>query len=127
MTTPEVPASASATPEELPAGASSPPAQPAPARHVARTKAGVLPLSGPVAYGGAFVSGLLYWLAFPGVDAWPLALVAWVPLLVALQGQTARRALLLGWVTGITMNVAGFWWLQGMLSTFSGFPAPLCF
>jgi apolipoprotein N-acyltransferase len=25
------------------------------------------------------------------------------------------------------MNVAGFWWLQGMLSTFSGFPAPICF
>jgi apolipoprotein N-acyltransferase len=116
MTTPDVPASASAPPQEVPSTAKA---------TVAR--AGLLPLSAPMAYAGAFLSGLLYWLAFPGVDAWPLALVAWVPLLVALQGQTPRRALLLGWVTGITMNVAGFWWLQGMLSTFSGFPAPLCF
>ena len=116
MTTPDVPASASAPPQEVPA-----PAKAA----IART--GLLPLSAPMAYAGAFVSGLLYWLAFPGVDAWPLAFVAWVPLLVAIQGQTARRALLLGWVAGITMNVAGFWWLQGMLATFSGFPAPLCF
>ena len=25
------------------------------------------------------------------------------------------------------MNVAGFFWLQKMLQTFSGFPAPVCF
>jgi apolipoprotein N-acyltransferase len=116
MTTPDVPAAASAAPEEVPAAAK-----------VSLARSGVLPLSAPMAYAGAFLSGLLYWLAFPGVDAWPLAFVAWVPLLVAMHGQTARRATLLGWVAGITMNVAGFWWLQGMLSTFSGFPAPICF
>jgi apolipoprotein N-acyltransferase len=117
MTTPDVPAPASAaSPEELPVPSKAP---------IART--GALPLSAPIAYGGALLSGLLYWLAFPGIDAWPLAFVAWVPLLVAMRGQTVRRATLLGWVAGITMNVAGFWWLQGMLSTFSGFPAPLCF
>ena len=58
---------------------------------------------------------------------WPVAFLAWVPLIVAMYGQTPRRAMLLGWVAGLTMNVAGFWWLQGMLSTFSGFPAPVCF
>ncbi len=118
MTTPDVPATASAAaPEELPGPAAKAPA----------SRAGALPLSAPFAYAGAFLSGILYWLAFPGIDAWPLALVAWVPLILALHGQTPRRALLLGWVAGTTMNVAGFWWLQGMLSTFSGFPAPLCF
>ena len=91
------------------------------------TASSFAPLSAPVAYGCAALSGVLYWLAFPGVDAWPLAFVAWVPLIVAMHGQTARRAMLLGWLAGLTMNVAGFWWLQGMLTTFSGFPAPICF
>jgi apolipoprotein N-acyltransferase len=90
-------------------------------------KAGSAPLSGPVAYAAAVVSGALYWLAFPGVDFWPLALVAWVPLIVAMRGQSTRRTTLLGWTTGLTMNVAGFFWLQKMLETFSGFPGPLCF
>src|SRR5450755_2425287 len=89
--------------------------------------AGALPLSWPLAYGGALLSGLLYWLAFAGMDVWPLAFVAWVPLIVAMHRQKTRRAALLGWVAGITMNVAGFFWLQNMLQTFSGFPAVVCF
>jgi apolipoprotein N-acyltransferase len=90
-------------------------------------RAGALPLSGRLAYAGALLSGLLYWLAFAGMDVWPLAFVAWVPLVVAMHRQTARRAMLLGWLAGLTMNVAGFFWLQHMLQTFSGFPAPVCF
>jgi apolipoprotein N-acyltransferase len=86
-----------------------------------------MPLSAPLAYTGAILAGLLYWLAFPGMEMWPLAFVAWVPLVVAMHGQTARRAALLGWTAGLTMNVAGFFWLQKMLQTFSGFPAPICF
>lgn len=88
---------------------------------------GTLPLPAAHAYAGAILSGLLYWLAFAGMDVWPLAFVAWVPLLVAMHRQTVRRAAALGWVAGITMNVFGFSWLQNMLSTFSGFPAPVCF
>jgi apolipoprotein N-acyltransferase len=88
---------------------------------------GTLPLPAPLAYSGAFLSGLLYWLAFAGMDVWPLAFVAWVPLVVAMHRQTARTATLLGWLAGVTMNVAGFSWLQEMLRTFSGFPAPVCF
>ncbi len=88
---------------------------------------GALPLSAPLAYAGALLSGLLYFLAFGGIDVWPLTWVAWVPLIVALHRQTTRRATLLGWLTGTTMNVTGFFWLQKFLETFSGFPAPLCF
>jgi apolipoprotein N-acyltransferase len=80
-----------------------------------------------LAYASAVLSGLLYWLAFPGMEVWPLAFVAWVPLLVAMRGQTPRRALTLGWLAGLTMNVAGFFWLEEMLKTFSGFPWPVCF
>ncbi len=90
--------------------------EPAPARALALRPA----------LAAALLSGLLYFLAFPGVDCWPLALVAWVPLLVALEGQSPRRALLLGWVAGLTMTMCGFYWLLNMLQTFSGFPAPLC-
>jgi apolipoprotein N-acyltransferase len=88
---------------------------------------GTLPLPGPHAYAGAVLSGLLYWLAFAGMDVWPLAFVAWVPLIVSMHRQTVRRAAALGWVAGLTMNVFGFSWLQNMLSTFSGFPGPVCF
>ena len=63
MTTPEVPATPSAEPL-VPAAAPA---------------AGVFPLAAPWAFGAAFVSGLLYWLAFPGVDAWPLAFVLMTP------------------------------------------------
>ena len=82
--------------------------------------------SAPLAFAGAVLSGLLYWLAFPGMDAWPLTFVAWVPLVVAMRGQSVRRATLLGWTAGITMNFCGFFWLLGMLRTFSGFPLPIC-
>ena len=90
-------------------------------------RAGALPLSWPLAYAGALLSGLLYWLAFAGMDVWPLAFVAWVPLVVAMHRQRTRRAAMLGWVAGITMNVAGFFWLQTMLQTFSGFNPLICF
>lgn len=85
-----------------------------------------LPLDAKRAYGAAVACGLLYFLAFAGVDIWPLAFVAFVPLFVALEGQKPKRALWLGVVAGGTMNLAGFYWLIDMLKTFSGFPIPLC-
>lgn len=116
MATSSVPAAAA---DEAPKSAEAP--------KVALPAEGLLPLSVPVAYAAAMASGVLYWLAFPGVDFWPLTFVAWVPLLIAMHRQPTRRAMLLGWTAGLTMNVAGFFWLQKMLETFSGFPAPLCF
>ncbi len=74
----------------------------------------------------AIASGVLYWAAFPGVDVWPFAFLCWAPLLVALRGQAPKRALWLGLLQGLTCNLLGFYWLLGMLKTFSGFPIPLC-
>lgn len=85
-----------------------------------------LPLPARLAYPAAFVTGVLYFLAFPGMDVWPLGFVALVPLCVALRGQKARRALALGWVAGFAMTMLGFYWLVGMLETFSGFPIAVC-
>ncbi|UQA56250.1 apolipoprotein N-acyltransferase [Polyangium aurulentum] len=88
------------------------------------TPTGALPAR--VAYPLAFLSGFLYFLGFPGIDIWPLSFVALVPLIVALRGQTPRRAAGLGWLAGFTMTMTGFYWLLEMLQVFSGFPVVLC-
>ncbi len=84
------------------------------------------PLPRRITYALAFVSGLLYWLGFPGMEVWPCSFIAFVPLWIALQGQTPRVALVAGLITGTTMNVFGFSWLLTMLKTFSGFPTVAC-
>ena len=78
------------------------------------------------ASGAAALSGALYFLAFPGVGAWPLAFVALVPLELALRGQSPRRSLWLGWLSGIVMTLAGFHWLYPLLESYGGFPSALC-
>ena len=83
-------------------------------------------LSKRAAYGLAALSGVLIFLGFAGFDQWPLAFVAWAPLLVAVRGQTPSFALKLGLVTGLILDVGGFYWLQTMLMTFSGFPPAVC-
>jgi apolipoprotein N-acyltransferase len=79
-----------------------------------------------VAYPLAILSGLLYFLGFPGMDLWPLSFVAFVPLIIALDGQPVGRATALGWTAGFTMTMTGFYWLLDMLKVFSGFPLPVC-
>lgn len=74
----------------------------------------------------ATVSFVLCPLGFAGFDYWPLAFIAWVPLIIALRGQTPRRAAFIGWFAGFGMTMIGFHWLVGMLELFSGFPLPLC-
>jgi apolipoprotein N-acyltransferase len=115
------PASKARNPAPAAGPAGAPPAAPA-------ATPAIQPLLGTrAAYGAAFLSGFLYFVAFPGVDVWPLAFVALVPLVVALRGQSTRRATALGWVAGFTMTMFGFYWLLDMLQVFSGFPLPICF
>jgi apolipoprotein N-acyltransferase len=93
---------------------------------LAKAKPGRVTLRFVPATGLALLSGFLYFVAFPGVDIWPLGFVALVPLIVALRGQTPRRGMWLGWVSGFTMTMTGFYWLLEMLRVFSGFSTPLC-
>lgn len=83
-------------------------------------------VSPTAAWGLATLSAVLCPLAFAGFDIWPLAFIAWVPLLVALRGQTPKKALFLGWYAGFGMTMIGFYWLTTMLEEFSGFPLPVC-
>ena len=78
------------------------------------------------AYLLAFATGTLYFLGFAGTDIWPCALVALAPMAIAMEGQSPRRCLEIGAIAGFTMNMEGFYWLYGMLKTFSGFPGPVC-
>jgi len=72
------------------------------------------------------LSGVLWFLACADWDIWPLAWVAMVPGLVAIEAApTTRRALLYGWLTGIVGNVGGFYWITGLLSRFGHIPMPL--
>jgi apolipoprotein N-acyltransferase len=92
----------------------------------ARVDAGVPAVSRRTAYLLAFATGTLYFLGFAGTDIWPCALVALAPMVVAMEGQTSRRCFEIGAIAGFTMNMMGFYWLYGMLKTFSGFPGPIC-
>jgi apolipoprotein N-acyltransferase len=74
----------------------------------------------------AVLCGVLYFLAFPGIDLWPLGFVALVPLRLALLGQTPKRAFWLGWLSGLTMISLGFYWMVDMMRQFSGFSTPIC-
>lgn len=77
----------------------------------------------PIAYMLAASAGVLFFLAFPTVGIWQLAFVAVTPLVVALEGQRPRQALLLGLCAGFVMNATGFWWLAPALHSFSRLPA----
>lgn len=82
-------------------------------------------LSPKLSYALCVLSAGLYVAAFPGVDLWPLALLAQAPLLLALHGQTPRRAAWIGWVSGILATVGGFYWLTELLGQYGGFPLPI--
>ena len=71
----------------------------------------------------AALSGILYFLAFPGMDLWPLAFVAQAPLILALRGQAPGRAAMLGLVSGFTSSAAICAWLFGTIQRFGGFSA----
>jgi apolipoprotein N-acyltransferase len=83
-------------------------------------------VSNRVAWALVAASIVLCPVAFVGIDIWPLAFVSWIPLIIALRGQTPKRAAFLGWIAGAGMTMIGFRWLVSMLETFSGFPLPLC-
>lgn len=63
------------------------------------------------------------WLNF---SLFPLAWVAFVPLLVALaRARDRREALWFGFLAGLATNVPAFYWLVGTMRVFGGFPLPI--
>lgn len=86
----------------------------------------VRPLPRNQALLGMVLSGVLYALAFPGLDMWPLGFLAFAPAYLSLRGQPVKRAAWFGLLWGFVTVWIGFYWLNTMLKTFSGFPTLLC-
>lgn len=71
-------------------------------------------MTGAARFALAAVAGALAALAFPAPGWWPLAFVAWAPLLVALTGVRARRGAALGLVAGLVFWAIVLRWLAGL-------------
>jgi apolipoprotein N-acyltransferase len=70
----------------------------------------------------AALSGLLYVVAFPGLNQFYLAFIAFVPVLWASHQASPRRALVLGVVMGLASHLIAYYWLTHMLQTFAFVP-----
>jgi apolipoprotein N-acyltransferase len=71
-------------------------------------------------------SGLLLGFAFIDFSLYPLAWVAFVPLLWRLAGvETRREAIVAGAVAGLAGVVPAFFWLVYTMQIFGGFPYPI--
>ncbi len=91
-------------------------------------------------YGGATVGGLLTFLGFAGFGVWPLAFIAFVPILLIVErtvvpsspggASTVERPwrhlfLVTAWY-GLVANFGGYYWLVPTMKQFAGFPDPVC-
>lgn len=68
----------------------------------------------------AAASGLLLGLAFPKAGLWPLAWVGLIPLFLALEGVSPRRAFLLGYACGAVQFGVILYWISYVTTTYGG-------
>ena len=74
----------------------------------------------------AAASGLLIAACFLRFQLWPLAWVAFAPLLWAPgRAPTRRDAARVGFIAGLTTNLPAFYWLVYTINVFGGFSYPL--
>lgn len=80
-------------------------------------------LNFPTAFGLVTLSGCLWFLAVTPFDLAPLAWIASVPMLWAIDRTASyRRALFLGWWAGVIETGGGFYWLIDVQQRFADFP-----
>jgi len=92
---------------------------------VAAASAGVTPLAWRALLTPA-ASGLLIAASFLDFSLFPLAWVAFVPLLWSLaKARSLRDALWIGAAAGLATNIPAFYWLVYTIHVFGGFPYPL--
>ena len=70
----------------------------------------------------AIASGLAVALAFPHFDVWPLAWIAWVPVMLVMEDKRFAASFGLALLAGATANLVGFFWMTNMLHQFGHLP-----
>ncbi len=75
-------------------------------------------------YFPAVVSGILVVLSFPLFDYYPLAWVAFVPLLLSLWGKDSKKAFVAGYVFGLVYFVGTLYWIYYSINHYGGFSFP---
>lgn len=73
----------------------------------------------------SLLSGILLTVGFPTFSFYYLSWVALVPLFMALQGKTAKQAIGLGFLCGLTHYVTTLYWIQYVIQHYGGIPWPL--
>ena len=69
--------------------------------------------------------GAMVFLATATFDIWPLAWIAFVPLLWAIAALSPRRAFFWGWLAGTVANAGGFYWIITLLMRFGQMNRPI--
>ena len=70
-------------------------------------------------------SALLFVLAFPTTELGPLALIALVPVLVAMRSRTRWQRFRLGWLLGIAVELTLFRWIPFTMTEMTSIAGPL--
>lgn len=70
----------------------------------------------------ALFSGVLIALSFPLPGLAPLAWIALIPLLIALEGQTPAAGFRLGFITGFTAYCGLLYWVTIVMTTYGNLP-----
>ncbi len=74
----------------------------------------------------ALLSGFLLFLSFPKFGLGFMAWIAFVPLFIALRNVVSmRRALLLGWLTGMTACIGVLYWIAYVIVNYGNMPLHL--
>lgn len=71
---------------------------------------------------GLVFSGAVQALISPPLNWWWLHAVSWIPALMVLSRLSGNRALLAGWLVGVSANFAIFYWIVYTVRTFSNLP-----
>lgn len=71
----------------------------------------------------ALAAGIMWVLASADFDIWPLAYVAIIPTLWLIdRAPTRRRAIAYGWLSGLSCNAVGFYWITELLTRHAAMP-----
>ncbi|MFO0728633.1 MAG: apolipoprotein N-acyltransferase [Myxococcota bacterium] len=71
------------------------------------------------------LAGVLYFVGYVGYGQLYLTWVCFIPGLLALRGQSPRRAFWLWTALGFVMTVGGFYWITLLLTQFANLPLPV--